>query len=77
MFFWDAVIFRTGRLLSAAAVRSAVKTAGFIAQTNHDVTILEMRDEILMDMMPVNKIVLMDLNPKTGVRVLTDPKLQK
>jgi len=51
------------------------ETAGFIAQTNHDVTVLEMRDEILMDMMPINKLVLTDLNRKAGVRVLTGAKV--
>lgn len=51
------------------------ETAGFIAQTNHDVTVLEMRDEILMDMMPINRAVLADLNQKAGVRVLTGAKV--
>lgn len=48
------------------------ETAEFIAQTNPDVTILEMRPEILVEMIPYNKIPTMERIEKQKIKVITN-----
>lgn len=47
------------------------ETAEFIAQTNRDVTILEMKPEILSDMWPMNKVSLLKRMNQLGIRIIT------
>lgn len=51
------------------------ETAQYISTVNHDVTVLEMQDSILNDMMPMTKICLEDLMRDTGVKVVTEAKV--
>lgn len=48
------------------------ETAEFIAQTNKDVTILEMKPEILTDMIPETKDELMKRMKKKGVKIFSN-----
>ena len=53
------------------------ETAEFITDTNRDVTILEMQPGILNDMVFQNKLVLMEMMAKKGVRILTNAKVKE
>lgn len=44
------------------------------AKIGHDVTIVEMRDEILNDMSPLMKIALMEYLREAGIKILTGTK---
>lgn len=47
------------------------ETAHFLTQTSQDITILEMKDEILADMMPITRECLMGYIRKAGIKVRT------
>ena len=51
------------------------ETAHFMSQLFHDITLVEMRDDILMDMSPLMKIQMMDYIRETGIKVLTGAKV--
>lgn len=51
------------------------ETANFIAQVNHNVTMLEMQPDILNDMSFVPKMILLEMLQKNGVRCITDAKV--
>lgn len=53
------------------------ETAEFIAETNVDVTILEMQPAILNDMVFQNRILLTELMEKRGVKVITNSKVSE
>ncbi|MBF7097670.1 FAD-dependent oxidoreductase [Alkalibacter mobilis] len=48
------------------------ETAEFIAQTNRDVTLIEMRSQILSDMFPVNMISLIQHIHQLGIKIITN-----
>lgn len=48
------------------------ETAEFIAQTNPDVTILEMKPQILEDMVPENRTVLLERIEKKKIKICTN-----
>lgn len=51
------------------------ETAHFLTQMAQDITILEMRDDILVDMMPLTKACLVKYLKETGVKVITGAKV--
>jgi len=53
------------------------ETAHYLTQTNHDITVVEMRDDILNDMMPLSKQCLLGYMQETGVKVVTNAKVSK
>lgn len=53
------------------------ETAEFISQTNRDVTILEMRPNILVEMFPYNLIPTMERLYKQQVRIITNATVSK
>ena len=53
------------------------ETAHYLTQTNHDITVVEMRDDILNDMMPLSKQCLLGYMQETGVKVITNAKVSK
>ena len=53
------------------------ETAEFISDTNRDVTILEMMPDILNDMVFQNRLVLLEMIAKKGIRVFTNAKVQE
>lgn len=53
------------------------ETAEFLAQGNRDVTILEMRPDILNDMMLLMKPVLFEMLMKAGVKIITNATVSR
>lgn len=53
------------------------ETAQFLAERNHDVTILEMQGDILNDMMPMTRTCLMEMLAQAGVKVMTGCKVSQ
>lgn len=53
------------------------ETAEFISDTNRDVTLLEMQPGILNDMVFQNKIILMEMMAKKGIRIVTNAKVKE
>ena len=53
------------------------ETAQFIAEANHDVTILEMQDDILNDMMVMSRTCLVGYLKDAGVKVTTNAKVSE
>ena len=51
------------------------ETAHFLTQSCQDITILEMRDEILVDMFPLMKMQLLQYIAETGIKVRTGAKV--
>jgi 2,4-dienoyl-CoA reductase-like NADH-dependent reductase (Old Yellow Enzyme family)/thioredoxin reductase len=52
------------------------ETAHFLTQTCHDITLIEMRSDILNDMMPLTRMCLVDYIKESGIKVLTDARVQ-
>jgi NADPH-dependent 2,4-dienoyl-CoA reductase/sulfur reductase-like enzyme len=52
------------------------ETAEFISQTNRDVTVIEMKNQILTDMILQNMLALVDRMKSQQIRVLTDSAVQ-
>lgn len=53
------------------------ETAEFIAQTQKDVTVLEMQEAILNDMMPLTRVCLLESLEANHVKVVTGAKVQR
>ena len=53
------------------------ETAQFVAEANHDVTILEMQDDILNDMMVMTRTCLIGYLKDSGVKVMTNAKVNE
>ena len=53
------------------------ETAHFITETCHDITLLEMQDDILNDMMPLSRDCLVRYIHGTGVKVVTKAKVAR
>lgn len=53
------------------------ETAHYLAEKNHNVTILEMRNEILNDMMIMTKVCLLEMIQQAGIQVKTNFKVKK
>ena len=53
------------------------ETAHYLTQTNSDITVVEMRDDILNDMMPLSRQCLLGYMKETGVKVVTNAKVSK
>lgn len=53
------------------------ETAHFVAERNHNVTILEMQDNILNDMMPITRQCLVEMIEKANITVLTSCKVSE
>lgn len=53
------------------------ETAEFIAQTNPEVTLLEMKSQILEDMCPENRTVLLERMEKKGIKIRTNAAVTK
>ena len=51
------------------------ETAHFLAERNHNVTILEMQNDILNDMMPITKICLVEMLQAANVKIFTGAKV--
>lgn len=51
------------------------ETAHFLTSTCQDITLVEMRDDILIDMFPLMKMQLMEYIHETGIKVLTGAKV--
>lgn len=51
------------------------ETAHFLTSTCQDITLVEMRDDILIDMFPLMKMQLMEYIRETGIKVLTGAKV--
>lgn len=51
------------------------ETAHLLSERNHDVTIIEMQDDILNDMMPMTRSCLMDMITENHIKVLTGCKV--
>lgn len=51
------------------------ETAEFISDTNRNITLLEMQSDILNDMVFQNKIILMEMMAKKGIRIVTNAKV--
>ena len=51
------------------------ETAHFLTQTCQDITLIEMRDDILNDMFPLMRMCLMDYIKEGGIKVLTGAKV--
>ena len=47
------------------------ETAHYLAEKNHDVTLLEMQPDILNDMMIMTKVCLLEMIQKAGIKVKT------
>lgn len=52
------------------------ETAHFLTQTCQDITLIEMRSDILNDMMPLTRMCLVDYIRESGIKVLTDARVQ-
>lgn len=53
------------------------ETAQFVAEANHDVTVLEMQDDILNDMMVMTRTCLIGYLKDAGVKVMTNAKVSE
>ena len=51
------------------------ETAHFLTQSCQDITLIEMRDDILNDMFPLMKMCLVDYIKEGGIKVLTGAKV--
>lgn len=51
------------------------ETAHFLTQTCQDITLIEMRDDILNDMFPLMRMCLMDYIKEGGIKILTGAKV--
>ena len=51
------------------------ETAHFLTQTCYDITLVEMRDDILIDMFPFMKLELTKYIRESGIKVLTNSKV--
>ncbi len=51
------------------------ETAHFLTQTCQDITLIEMRDDILVDMFPLMKMQLMQYIREAGIKVLTGARV--
>ena len=51
------------------------ETAHFLTQSCQDITLIEMREDILMDMFPLMKIQLNEYIQESGIKVLTSAKV--
>lgn len=51
------------------------ETAHFLTQTCNDITLVEMRNDILNDMFPLMKMCLVDYIKESGIKVITDAKV--
>ncbi|MBE6111140.1 MAG: NADH:flavin oxidoreductase [Erysipelotrichaceae bacterium] len=53
------------------------ETAHYLTQTNHDITLIEMQNDILNDMMPLTRSCLVDYIHETGIKVITGAKVSE
>lgn len=53
------------------------ETAEFISDTNRNVTVLEMQQDILNDMVFQNRLVLLEMMAKKGIRIMTNAKVKE
>ena len=53
------------------------ETAEFISDTNRNITLLEMQPDILNDMVFQNKVILMEMMAKKGIRIVTNAKVKE
>lgn len=53
------------------------ETAHFLTDTCHDITLVEMQDDILNDMMPITRSVLVEYIKETGIKVKTNAKVSE
>ena len=53
------------------------ETAHFLTQSCQDITLIEMRDDILVDMFPLMKMQLMEYIREAGIKVLTGAKVSE
>lgn len=53
------------------------ETAHYLAEKNHDVTLLEMQPDILNDMMIMTKVCLLEMIQKAGIKVKTQFKVKE
>ena len=51
------------------------ETAHFLTQTCQDITLIEMRDDILVDMFPLMKMQLVEYIKESGIKVITSAKV--
>lgn len=63
---------RQGPVVVCGGGEVGAETAQFIAERRSDVTIVEMRDDILLDMMPIAKSELVNMINRSGVKVITN-----
>lgn len=69
------VDYPNGPIVVCGGGEVGVETAQYIGEKNHNVTVLEMKDEILTDMMPISKVCLLELTNQVGVKVQTQVKV--
>jgi len=53
------------------------ETAHYLTQTNQNITVVEMRDDILNDMMPLSRQCLLGYMKETGIKVVTNAKVSR
>ena len=53
------------------------ETAHYLTQTNHDITLIEMQDDILNDMMPLTRQALISYIHEEGIKVITGAKVSE
>ena len=66
---------KAGPVVVCGGGEVGAETAHFVSLINHDVTIVEMRDDILNDMSPLMKIALMEYLREAGIKILTGAKV--
>ena len=62
------VAVKPGPVVVCSGGEVGAETADFVAQYRDDVTILEMRDDLCLDMMPTTKAELMQMMTRSGVK---------
>ncbi len=53
------------------------ETAHYLTQTNQNITVVEMRDDILNDMMPLSRQCLLGYMKETGIKVVTNARVSR
>lgn len=69
------VDYPNGPIVVCGGGEVGCETAQYIGEKNRNVTVLEMKDEVLTDMMPMSKVCLLELMQEVGTKIQTQVKV--
>ena len=69
------VDYPNGPIVVCGGGEVGCETAQYIGEKNRNVTVLEMKDEVLTDMMPISKVCLLELMQEVGTKIQTQVKV--